>query len=57
MKYHFVATEIADLFYSTQEKDNAEGSHGSPAYWEHVCAIEDIIESFTQTNDLTFEKQ
>ena len=56
MKYHFVATEITDIFYQDGQKDK-ERSHGSEQYWKHVCAIEDIIARFMQNNDLTLEEK
>ena len=56
MNYHFVATEITDIFYQDGQKDK-ERSHGSEQYWKHVCAIEDIIERFMQNNDLTLEEK
>ena len=55
MKYHFVATEITDIFYQDGQKDK-ERSHGSAPYWKHVCAIEDSIARFMQNNDVTLEE-
>ena len=59
MKYHFVAQEIADVFYSEieegQQDTDSERSRGSSEYWNHICTIEDIIERFIQSSDLTLE--
>ena len=56
MKYHVVATEIVDIFYAQEVENANERSHGSATYWEHVCAVEDIIERFMQMNELTLEQ-
>ena len=54
MKYYFVAQEIADIFYSdTEDGQHKERSHGSLEYWNHICTIEDVIERFMQSSDLT----
>lgn len=53
--YRLLAEDIANLFYELETSDNAEGSRGSIAYWNHLHDIEDIITHFVQDNDLTLD--
>ena len=53
--YHFLAEDIANVFYPKEVNGQQEWSRGSINYWNHVHSIEDIITQCVQNNGLTLD--